>query len=152
MLSWWANVCWDAASQYGQDGSLLEIHVEKISRPSKTASVAALQCWRRKVLSLGKVSWLLSSTRGKAGEAQACCVHLCAYATHGSTSLHGARNVFLPFTLPTVTPAGSVLFTISALALADFAFRLLQEWLCFLAFTLPAPPGPFLAGWKQLRL
>lgn len=100
MLSWWANVCWDAAAQYGQDGSLLEIHVEKISCPSKTASVAALQCWRRKVLSLGKVSWLLSSPRGKAGEAQACCVHLCAYATHGSTSLHRARNVSLPFTLP----------------------------------------------------
>lgn len=111
MLSWWANVCWVAASQYGQDGSLLEIHVEKISCPSKAASVMALQCWRRKVLSLGKVSWLLSSPRGKAGEAQACCVHLCAYAPHASTSLHRARNVSLPFTLPTVAPAGSLLFT-----------------------------------------
>lgn len=73
--------CHSTAFQFGQDGSVLEVHEEKILCPKKIASVLALWCQRRGFVTLGKVSWLsfpaVLFPSGKAEEAQACCTCLC---------------------------------------------------------------------------
>lgn len=81
MLCWWANVCWDAAPQLYRDvmGAFLEVCEEKISCQSGTASIMALQCWKRKVLRLGKVSLPQWKGRGSTGLLHTVvCVHECA--------------------------------------------------------------------------
>lgn len=124
----------------GCDGSILEVCEEKISCQSGTASIMALQCWKRKVLRLGKVSLPRWKGRGSTGLLHTVvCVHACAAQ---------ARNVFLSFTLPAVAPANSSLCFPHHYQPYAFPHRWVQIQLYFFFFGI----FPSITGWKQLRL
>lgn len=88
--------CHSSVFQYGQDGSVLEVHDEKILCPEKIVSVLALWCWRREVLRLEKVSWLPSPVerqrRARPG------LYVC------NTSFYSMLKMFLSLCLQWVLP------------------------------------------------
>lgn len=88
--------CHSSVFQHGQDGSVLEVHEEKILCPEKIVSVLALWCWRREVLRLEKVSWLSSPVerqrRARPG------LYVC------NTYLHSMLKMFLSLCLQWVLP------------------------------------------------
>lgn len=107
--------CHSTAFQCGQDGSVLEVHEEKILCPERMASVLPLRYWRREVLRLGKVSCLSfpaaffpMERRRKPRPAACFCACADVRATPTATGLQYAKNVFLSFSLPTVALADNL--------------------------------------------
>lgn len=86
----------------GCDRSILEVCEEKISCRSGTASIMALQCWKRKVLRWGRYPFPTE----KAGEAQTCCtfvcVHACAAQACIKLEMFSCPSLCLQWFLPTL--------------------------------------------------
>lgn len=94
--------CCSRALQCGRDGSVSEVHEEKILCPKGTASALALLCWRRGVIRLGRCPGCSSVVGRQRKPRSALCVCVCATPT--ATGLHHAKNVFVSC-LPAVAPA-----------------------------------------------
>lgn len=131
---------WDATPQffqYRQDGSVLEVHKEKMLCPEKIVSVSASWCWKREVLRLERVPCLFSPVEDRGRPGQAC---VCATPT----PLH-AKNVFVPsLCLQWVLPFPRCYQHCHMLLFFFAWFRY-----CSPLWALLFPHFP--AGWQQLR-
>lgn len=151
--------CHSTAFQCGQDGSVLEVHEEKILCPERMASVLPLWCWRREVLRLGEVSCLsfpatfFPVERRRKPRPAAC--FLCVCGRVCNTYCHWFAICQKCFPLLLFACSG---FCWPSLLSSPHRY---QPWHLLLFFTgwfrygstlLASLFPPFLAGWKQLRL
>lgn len=132
--------CCSRALQCGRDGSVSEVHEEKILCPKGTASALALLCWRREVLRLGRCPGCSSVVGRQRKPRSALCVCVCNTDCHwfAITLKMFSSPVCLQWLLPATSSVLSS--TLSALAHAAFLLCLVQTWLY--SFGLPFPLFP----------
>lgn len=129
--------CHSTAFQCGQDGSVLEVHEEKILCLKRIALVLALQYWRREVLRLGSPGYpsqLLSSPVERQRKPRpAACVCTRMHVQHLlplvciMLKMFSSPSLCLQWLLPTLSSVFSS--PLSALAHAAFLLCLVQIWL-----------------------
>jgi len=128
--------CHSTAFQCGQEGSVLEVHEEKILCLKRTASVLALWCWRGEALRLGKVSWLsfppaLFPVERERKPRLEC---VCMSVQHQlplvcvTLKMFASPSLCLQWFLLTISSVYSS--PLSALTHAAFLLWLVQIWLC----------------------